>query len=691
MRSEFPTNSSAAEPGLRPRVLLITATPQARPEWADADGIPFELSHAPSLAAAAARLPTEPIDVVVLDASAAAREPGAVERLREQLGNAALLVRTDEYTPDTPALIERLDGTACLLPASAPAPVQAQLVALAADHARVSGALAERVAELERRTRELERSRSRFRDVIERNADAIVVVDRHGVIRFANPMAEELFRSSREDLFGTPFGFPVVAGETTELDLLHRGDSRVVEMRVVESEWEGETAYIASLRDITERKRAEDDARRLIREQTARAAAETAARRFGFLAEATMLLSLPLDLTETLSTLARVSVAHIADWAVIYLLDEGGRVRRLEVAHRDPAKAGIVKAIRDDPIDPAGPHPVLEVLRTRTPVLATHVDRRHLAGIAQDERHLELMRELGIASYMLVPLVARERVLGAIGLISSNPDRQFSDEDLAEAKDLALRAALAVDNARLYREAQEANQTKMDLLAVISHDLRTPLNSIIGHSDLLALGIPEKLSEGCLQSVERIRIGAKHLLYLIDELLSFARLEAGREEVRVRPVDVPDLGREVAAVVEPLVVERGLAFHLDVPNGPLVLRTDGDRLRQVLLNLVGNAIKYTREGEVRLEVRPRGDGTIDFRVRDTGIGISPEHVEHVFEPFWQADPTQRSADGGTGLGLSVVRRLVTMLGGSATVTSELGRGSTFAVCLPSMAEGSTES
>jgi signal transduction histidine kinase len=677
-----PPDASTAKRADTMQVLLVTDAPVSEPGWAGADGTPFGLSLASSVAAATARLAALPADVVILDQALAAAEASDLPRLRESLGNAALLVRADGFGPDTSALLKRLGAAVCLLPTTAPPPVQAQLVAVAAERARLAAALTDRLAELEQRTRELEQSKLRFRDVIERNADAILVVDGEGVIRFANAMAAALFRSRREDLPGTPFGFPVVAGETIELDLLHSDHLRVVEMRVVESEWEGETAYIASLRDITERKRAEEGARRLIREQAARTVAETAARRFRFLAEASTLLSLPLDYRETLSTLARLCVTGVADWTVIYVMDEQGTVQRLEVAHRDPDKADVVRAIREHPIQPEGGHPVLSVLRTPSPLLVTDVDDDRLAAIAQDERHLELMRQLGVASFMLVPLVARNHVLGAIGLISSDPGHQFTDDDLVEANDLALRAALALDNARLYREAQEANQAKTDLLAIISHDLRTPLNSIMGHAELLGMGIPDRLSEAGLERVERIRIGATHLLYLIDELLSFARLDAGREELRLQDVDANAVAREVAAVIEPLALDRGLVFHLDVREQPIVLRTDPDRLRQVLLNLVGNAVKYTEHGEVRLELRPATDDGIEFRVRDTGIGIQLEHLEKIFEPFWQVDSGQRATNRGTGLGLSVVRGLVRLLGGDVTVESVVGCGSTFTVRLP---------
>lgn len=209
----------------------------------------------------------------------------------------------------------------------------------------------------------------------------------------------------------------------------------------------------------------------------------------------------------------------------------------------------------------------------------------------------------------------------------------------------------------------------------------------IGHAGLLAMGISDPLSEAGLERVERIRMSASHLVYLIGGLLSFARLEARREELQLQDVEARDVAREVASVIEPLALERGLSFHLDVPDRPLALRTDPDRLRQVLLNLVGNAVKYTEHGEVRLELCPSAEGGVAFQVRDTGIGIHPEHLPKIFEPFWPADPSQRATNGGTGLGLSVVRGVVRLLGGKVEVSSELGRGSVFTVRFPARPMG----
>ena len=534
--------------------------------------------------------------------------------------------------------------------------------------------------ELARRARQLAESEARFRDVIERNADAIVVVDDEGVIRFANAMAAESFGRPARELVGTSFGFPLVAGETTELELLANGGMRVAEMRVVSSEWEGEPALIASLRDITERRRAEDSARRLAGERAARVVAEASANRLRFLLESTALLSASLDYATTMSALARLCVAHIADWVVVYDLDERGRPRRLEVAHADPEKAGLAAELRDIPIAPDGSHPVLDMLRTRQPRLVAEVTDAMLERMSEIPRELEIARALGVASFIQVPMIARDRPVGAIALVCAS--EPFDQNDLALAQDVAGRAALAIDNARLYGEAQHANQTKTDFLAVVSHDLRTPLNAIIGYSQLLELGVPAALPPESLVHVDRIRTAARHLVYLINELLEFSRLDAGREEAAARPIDACVVGREVATVSDPLVRERGLLFEVDLPSEPIPIRTDPDKLRQILLNLVGNAARYTSTGSVRLSMRATSDGGVQAEVRDTGQGIAAEHLPHVFIPFWQVDRSQRTRGGGTGLGLSIVRRLIDLLEGTITVASEPGVGSTFTVRLP---------
>ena len=545
-----------------------------------------------------------------------------------------------------------------------------------------AGLVEQSEGELHRARSELRESEIRFRDVIEANADAIVVVDHEGIVRFANGAATKLFGRSVDDLIGAPFGFPVVADETTEIDVVAPSGSRTAEMRIVSSHWEGRPAYIASLRDITERKVAEQNARRLIREQDARNAAEEHARRLRFLLDSTTQLASSLDFDATLGVLAKLCVAELADWALVYCVGHDGRPRRLVVRHRDAANASLADELREVlGGERKRPHPVLERFTGRRSRLIERVDDALLQSIARDAGELRLARALGIQSLLLVPMIARDHLLGTVVLIASTRDHGFDDADLALAEDMAARAALAIDNARLYGEEQRATKTKIDLLAVVSHDLRTPLTAIIGYADLMAMGIPDKLPDGSQQHLDRIRTSARHLLYLMNELLAFARLDAGHEELHLDDVDVREVVSEVATLMEPLFGERSLGFSVESPPSPLRIRTDPDKLRQVLLNIVGNAVKYTPKGEVRVHLTGAPSRAI-VRVSDTGVGIQHEHIQRIFDPFWQADPTQRSRNGGTGLGLSIVRRLIDMLGAQATVDSDVGRGTTFTVSLP---------
>jgi signal transduction histidine kinase len=538
------------------------------------------------------------------------------------------------------------------------------------------------IAELELRTRQLEESEARFRDVIERNADAIIVVDHEGIVRFANPETERLFGTPRQDLLGSAFGFPVVVGETTELDLPHNGVARVVEMRVVESQWQGEPACIATLRDVTQRKRAEQSERRLIREQTARTAAEEAVRRFRFLAESSTTLSSSLNYSTTLAQLVRLCVEEIADWSVVYCIDKENQLRRYEVAHKDATKQGLINEFRDSPLMLRPSNPIEQAMQTGQPVVVKQLTDEQIESLIPDPETRRLACALGLASFMMIPITARGRSLGAIALICATAQQQFDDQDLALAENLAARAGLAIDNARLYEEAREANQTKTELLAVISHDLRTPLNSIIGYTQLLEMGIPEPLADVSRERVQRIHQSAGHLLYLIDELLAFARVEGNHEDVNPRPVDAARIVREVAELMEPLAQEKHLQLYIDVPEYELILETDADKLRQVLVNLVGNSVKYTKAGEIRLVLDGSAADQVALRVSDTGVGIAPEHLPHIFEPFWQVDRSQRTLGGGTGLGLSVVQRVITLLRGKITVESVVGNGSTFTISLP---------
>jgi len=251
-----------------------------------------------------------------------------------------------------------------------------------------------------------------------------------------------------------------------------------------------------------------------------------------------------------------------------------------------------------------------------------------------------------------------------------NSERARSDAETARAEAEAARA-----------EAESANGAKSDFLAVMSHELRTPLSAIMGYQELLADGITGPINEQQSQQLGRIKASARHLLSLIDEILTFTRIDAGREEVTLERASLASILEPAAEIVEPLARARGLHIEVMLPANPVIVETDAVKVRQMIVNLLSNAVKFTDRGRIILSGDQAGDQLV-ITVEDTGIGISQDHFERIFEPFWQVEQKATRRAGGTGLGLTVTRRLALLLGGDVTVKSTPGEGATFTVCLP---------
>ncbi|HVG46040.1 MAG TPA: ATP-binding protein [Longimicrobium sp.] len=268
-------------------------------------------------------------------------------------------------------------------------------------------------------------------------------------------------------------------------------------------------------------------------------------------------------------------------------------------------------------------------------------------------------------SARIVPIFSEGRVDGAAALIQNVCERVAREADLRATMD----------------RAESASKAKSEFMAGMSHELRTPLAAIMGYADLLETGVVGTLTEQQKGFMRRINAGARHLTGIIEEILTFSRLEAERETVYAEPVDVADIAADALALVEPQGNQKGLAIRAVFPETPVRATSDAGKLRQVLVNLLGNAVKFTDAGEVELRVWEDA-GMVRFQIRDTGPGIPPEYLERVFEPFTQVDASATRVKGGTGLGLPVSRRLARLLGGDLEVASTVGQGSRFTLSVP---------
>lgn len=455
--------------------------------------------------------------------------------------------------------------------------------------------------------------------------------------------------------------------------------SLLAEMRAVLHELEVEReGLLAERRALEAAREAEGRAMelRLLQEQAARAHAEAAGQRDAFLAEAGEILAGSLDYETTLASVARLVVPRVADSCIVYLVEEDGGVHRLAATHADPEKEAVLRQVLEHrPFDPASPtRPVARALRTGEAELIPEVPASETDSAADDVDHAS---DVVPRSLMIVPLRVHDRVLGALSLGWGEPG-SYTPEDLWLARKLADRAALAVDNARVHREARRAIEAKSDFVAAMSHEFRTPLTAILAFADMLVVGIPEPISGVPLRHAERIVGAAKHLAELIDQVLALSRIEAGREEVQLETVDFAAVVRDTAALVEPLARQKGLPLRVELPKARTLHAADPNKVRQVLFNLLGNAVKFTENGEIRVVLRTEGE-RVTIEVHDSGEGIPPDDLHRIWEPFWRAGPATINRPAGTGLGLGIVKRLVHLLGGEIRAWSEPGRGSFFAV------------
>jgi len=409
---------------------------------------------------------------------------------------------------------------------------------------------------------------------------------------------------------------------------------------------------------------------------TDRKRAETA---LAFLSEAGNVLSVLLDFTSTVQSVARLAVRFVADYCLIDMVNERGRIERVAHAHRNVAQEPLLRrALELNPLDWDSPGPVVQVLRTREPLLVADVKGAFLDSLARSDEHRRVLEQLGPATWMVVPLVVRDKVIGAITLVGTDPRQRYSQAELELVSELGRRVASASDNVRLYTELCESQRQKDDFLAMLAHELRNPLAAIQYANQLATLTQTDDNP-----ATEVIDRQVKNLAHLIDDLLDVSRITRDKIQLRKEPVDGRVLIERALATVGPAIAERRHELTSDVAPMPLPLHVDPVRVEQILVNLLSNAAKYTPEGG-RLGVRAFSlDGQVIYKIKDTGVGIPGEMLPRVFELFTQVNRSLDRSQGGLGIGLTVVRKLAEMHGGSVSVTSEgLGQGSEFTVRLP---------
>jgi PAS domain S-box-containing protein len=485
-------------------------------------------------------------------------------------------------------------------------------------------------------------------------------------------------------------------------------------------------------RDLSDLRRAQEQKIQLAREQSAREAAESSAAGLRFLVEASETLASSLDYEATLRGLARLAVPAVADWCAVDLC-RGEALERIAVAHEDDAKVELaMRFAADYPADRNAPHGPWRVVDTGVPEYHPRITDAMLEAGIRDPEQLRRIRELGVRSMVTVPLVGRSQALGTLTLVQGESGREITEHDVWLARELGRHAALAIENSRLHREleeqnrqladqsvelerqaddlqvqaleredlmsalestnselrrrtaeAEEANRAKSLFLATMSHELRTPLNAIFGYADLVQMGLHGPVTPEQEEALERIKRNQRALLVLVNDVLNFARLEAGRLEIRVSTVPVGEVIADLEKLISPQIDARGLSYRCTPCPSSITVRGDRERIEQILLNLLTNAVKFTDPGgEVEVGVQEESDA-VRIIVRDSGRGIPEDRLDVIFDPFVQVDRTPGdAADAGVGLGLAISRELALAMGGALSVTSVVGEGSSFTLELP---------
>ncbi|HSN28608.1 MAG TPA: PAS domain S-box protein [Kofleriaceae bacterium] len=538
--------------------------------------------------------------------------------------------------------------------------------------------------------RRLAASEAKLSSIVEISLDAIVGADAHQRITVFNRGAELMFGYARDEVLGKSIDLLVPArlrdphheqvaafiasdekprrwhqGTVPTRAVRKSGEEFPAEASISKVDAGGEPMLIVVLRDISERVAREADEK--------------------MLAEATIVLTSSLDYKGTLRTLARLVVEHLAEFCTIDMFDEERALTRLILAHADPALTEICERLAALPLDPA--HTMSgTVLATGELKVFDELTPSFLSTIVLGPEHLALAERLAARSAIVVPLVIGEQTIGAVTMAATQPHR-FGPREISLAGELGRRAAIAIHNARLFEAAQRATRARDDVLGVVAHDLRSPLNAIQLATKTLERQAVVMEQPRARQAVEMVSASLKRAHRLIADLLDVGRIDAGALSVAKQPVELAPAVAAALSAHEMAAGEATVALHDNVGDDLPLLAGDHERIVQVLDNLVGNALRFTPPGgSITVGAVPQ-DGELRVSVADTGAGIPPDHLAHIFDRFWQSDRTRRS---GAGLGLAICKGIVEAHGGRIWAESVPGAGTTFFFTLPFASDGAPQ-
>ena len=558
----------------------------------------------------------------------------------------------------------------------------------------------------------LEAERHRYHELFHFAPGGYLVTDLDGIVQEANGPALDLLQNSAEPLVGQPLDHFVAGDEQDSfrhrLAQLRGGKLEQLNIWQIDMPRPGAGSLSLSLtagvvrdpqgqpvglrwllRDVTEQKRIEEEREELrLQELRVRLDAK-AVERLTFLAVGSAVLAVSRDYSKMPDSMASLSVPHLGDCCLVFLTDDEGAIQHFGAQHIDSQMAALLQKLGFHQAGGPLPLPISEVLLTLKPTIVSEIYAEWLESFACADQDLQVLRQMGFRSALLVPLIMRERSLGAVAFFFSRAGRLYDANDLVLAEELVRRCALFMENVRLYEQvvaekekAEEASKAKEEFVAILSHELRTPLMSVLGWARVLGRH-PQIAGDQVLQEGFRsLEHNATNIARLVDDCLDITRISKGKIKLQKELLDLFHVVVNSLEAIWEQGRSKGIEFSVELSRN-IFIWGDRTRLEEVILNLFTNAIKHTNEGgRISVSLRSTND-EIELEVTDNGIGIEPEFLDLIFQPFRQGTTAWFASPSGLGIGLSIAREIVKMHGGRVWAESAgKGAGSTFRVRLP---------